>query len=69
LSLRALDAAFVDSLITMWRFRSSAPKDQNGFVERRNCFVARPSDEIIAGDTNNFIDLWDNSKVLRELGE
>jgi hypothetical protein len=37
----ALEApAFVGRLITMTGFRSSAPKAENGFVHRRNCFVA-----------------------------
>jgi hypothetical protein len=48
LSLPALSAVVVADLITMLRFRSSAPKAKNGFVVRENCFVAAAGRNSIA---------------------
>jgi hypothetical protein len=46
--LPALPAVFVVKLVTNRCFRTSAPKAENGFVARKNCFVDQ-------GERNNWL--------------
>src|SRR6185312_8988928 len=61
----ALGAVFVGGLITMRRFRSSAPKARNGFVARENCFVqAQATKQFIKKKYNYFNNLFDGLLAL-----
>jgi hypothetical protein len=46
--LPALSAVVVVVLITIRRFRRSAPKAENGFVAQENCFIAAAGRNILA---------------------
>jgi hypothetical protein len=62
---------FVGRLITMTGFRSSAPKAENGFVAKGNCFVAGvPTKQFPAASSDfKWLELSFNGGIrLRPMG-